>query len=117
MCGCGTSAPSAPSSSGSSASSAPAAAPATSPVASCPHAASELLVVDELGLPYRSASVTVRIGGGTFTSSTDANGKICLSLAPGTSFEIELAETHEGKAGDSTSTASGRHFSAGGTGP
>jgi len=117
MCGCGSSTPAPPSSSSSSTSSAPPTTPATNPVVACPHAGSELLLVDELGLPYKSVSVTIVMGGGSHPGTTDATGKLCLSLPPGSSFDIELAETHEGGAGDSTSTGSGKHFSAGGTGP
>jgi hypothetical protein len=79
---------------------------------------SEILIVDELGLPVASSAVIVRPGGGgPLNMTTDGTGKIRLNVPPGTSVEVEIADIHETAAGDSTNTASGQHFKAGGTGP
>jgi hypothetical protein len=87
-------------------------------VAACALSASEILIVDEIGLPLANVSVNVRpSGGGMFSTMTGADGRICLNLPPGTNVEVEVPETHEGRAGDSVSTPSGQHFAAGGTGP
>jgi hypothetical protein len=89
------------------------------PVSSCSSgAASEILIVDEIGLPLGNTSVKLQLsGGGVHNVTTDANGKICLTLPPGTSGQIEIDNIHEAAPGDSTTTGSGRHFAAGGTGP
>jgi hypothetical protein len=87
-------------------------------VAPCASAQSEILIVDEIGIPFRNAAVILRPAtGGAHNMTTDGNGKICLSIPPGTACEVELANTHEASAGDSTTTTSGRHFATGGTGP
>lgn len=88
-------------------------------VQSCPYAAgSEILIVDELGLPLRNTSVTLtETGGASHSATTDAAGKICLSLTPGTVIQIEVANVHEIAVGDSTTTSSGQHFAAGSAGP
>lgn len=108
MCNCGCSEPSPPASS----------APVASPIRTCPLAQSEVLLVDEIGLPFSNTAVKIHMSsGGSFDATTDSNGKICLSSPPGTTGRIELVNTHEAETGDSTNTASGQHFSAGGTGP
>lgn len=108
MCNCGCNIPAPPSST----------APTTNPVTTCALSQSEILVVDEIGMPFGNTAVTLHMSSGsTFNMTTDANGKICLSLPPGTTCEVELANIHEARAGDSTSTPSGQHFAAGGTGP
>jgi len=93
--------------------------PPSSVIRTCPYAGgSEILIVDEIGLPLANTAVTVRpSSGGTLSATTDATGKICLSLPPGTSVQIEIANVHEATPGDSTTTSSGRHFAANGTGP
>lgn len=92
--------------------------PAANPVVACPLSASEILVVDEIGLPMAGVAVILRpASGGSFNTTTGADGKICLNLPPGSNVEVELASMHEAKAGESTSGASGQHFAAGGTGP
>ncbi len=90
-----------------------------SAVQTCPYAqGSEILIVDELGIPLVSTSVTLRPSGGSaLSATTDLNGKVCLSLPPGTSVQVEIGNVHEAGPGDSTTTSSGRHFSTGGTGP
>lgn len=81
-------------------------------------AASEILVVDELGLPIVSSTVTLILStGAVHNVTTDATGKVCLSLPPGTTGQFELANIHEAATGDSTTTPSGHHFAAGGSGP
>ena len=94
-----------------------AAKPPASVIASCPLAASGVLVIDEIGLPIANTSVTVWIGANSFSTTTDSNGEICLDLPPGTAGRIEVTDFHEAATGDSTKTSSGRHFAAGGTGP
>jgi hypothetical protein len=74
-------------------------------------------LIDELGRPMAGASVQVTIGGTTSTMTADGSGSICFSSPPGTNVQIELSETHEAMAGDSTTTGSGHHFRSGGTGP
>jgi|APLak6261659120_1056016.scaffolds.fasta_scaffold11428_1 hypothetical protein len=93
--------------------------PANSPVQACPYAnGSEILIINEIGLPLVNTPVTVRISGGNATNATtDSNGKICLNVPPGTSVQVEIANVHEITPGESTSTGSGRHFAANGTGP
>jgi hypothetical protein len=87
-------------------------------VVACPLATSELLFVDEIGLPLAGLAVTLRFASGAVISTTtDVDGKVGLNVAPGTTGEAELVQMHEGASGDSTSTPSGRHFAAGGTGP
>ena len=88
-------------------------------VQACPYASgSEILVVDELGLAVAGTAVVVTpSGGAAMNATTDATGKMCFSFPPGTSFQVQIADTHEAAAGDSVTTASGRHFQAGGTGP
>ena len=80
--------------------------------------ASEIIIVDEIGLPLANTSVTVESSvGNTFTLTTDNLGKIFLTLPPGSSFQIEAANIHEAASGDSTKTGSGQHFATNGTGP
>ena len=89
-----------------------------SPIVSCPHSQSEILLLDEIGLPFRNTAVVLHLSsGGTFNTTTDGDGKICLNLPPGTTGEVELADIHEAASGDSTTTPSGNHFSLNGTGP
>ena len=93
--------------------------PAGKPVQTCPYATgSEILIVDEIGLPLANTAVTVTPSGGAASSATtDATGKICLSLPPGTPVQVEIVNMHEANPGDSTTTGSGRHFATNGTGP
>jgi len=91
---------------------------ATSVIGTCSTALSEILVVDEIGLPFGNQAVTLTVpSGDTVNTTTLADGRICLDLPPGTTIVVHLVETHEGRSGDSTTTPSGRHFLAGGTGP
>ena len=101
-----------PPSSGSGAASPP------SPITSCPLSQSEILLLDEIGLPFRNAAVIIHLSsGGTLNTTTGADGEICLNLPPGTTGEVELVDTHEAASGDSTTTSYGNHFSLNGTGP
>jgi hypothetical protein len=108
-CGCGT--PGGPSSSGG------AGMPATGPTGPCAHAQSSILIVDELGLPLASTSVQVTAGAATAGMTTDPNGFLCFSAPPGTAVRIEIADAHQMASGDSSTTSSGHHFLANGTGP
>ena len=107
--GCGCSSPS----SGSGAGCMP------GPIATCPaNILSEIQLIDELGLPFRNQSVIIHLSsGGTLNATTNADGKVSFNLPPGTTGEVELADIHESHSGDSTTTPSGRHFAANGTGP
>lgn len=103
-------------------SSSPAAPVVPGPVApviiACLLNSSEVLVIDELGLPMANQAVTLTLADGSVhNGSTGADGKLCLSLPPGTPVTVEIANTHEARAGDSTTTPSGQHFLANGTGP
>lgn len=112
MCQCGSRTPATPNAAPGSLT------PAVGAFIPCPGAQSAVLVVDEIGIPLRNTAITVRIGAAApANTSTDANGMICFSQPPGLTGQIELAETHEAGTGDSTATASGQHFRAGGTGP
>jgi hypothetical protein len=86
-------------------------------VVTCPLGASAIQLIDELGLPMAGVTVRVTAGGVTTTATADGSGLVCLSHPPGTSVTVELADMHEGSAGESTVTSSGTHFRAGGTGP
>jgi hypothetical protein len=95
-----------------------AAAPAGGTTTSCSAAhQSAVQVVDELGMPIAGVTVNVTIGGTSSTPSTDSSGTLCFSFPPGTSVQVALSPMHEAHAGDSTTTPSGHHFKAGGTGP
>jgi hypothetical protein len=84
----------------------------------CPTTGSEILIVDEIGIPLASTTVTVQPSGQSpFSTTTDGTGKICLSSPPGTSVQIQVPNIHEAAPGDSTTTSSGRHFVTNGTGP
>lgn len=83
----------------------------------CDQAASELLLSDELGLPFAQADVTLELSGQRHNARTDANGKLCLRVPPGQAVRVTLADTHERRAGDATRTPSGQHFAVGGSGP
>jgi hypothetical protein len=77
-----------------------------------------LFLVDELGLPLRRAPVQVVLPDGkTIDLVTDDHGKAWPQLEQGTSFDVVVTDVHEGGAGDSLTTPSGRHFAAGGDGP
>jgi hypothetical protein len=111
MSGCGSNKPGAPGAAAGSG------APAAGAVGPCPLAQSSILIIDELGIPLANATVQVTQGGATSPGTTDANGFLCFSSPPGTALQIQVDEIHEIGPGDSTSTASGQHFSANGTGP
>jgi hypothetical protein len=94
------------------------AVPVAAAVVACTASSSELLLLDEIGLPLGGQAVTVRLSGGVvLNTTTGADGRICLNVPAGTAAEVELAAVHEAGAGDATSTPSGHHFSLGGTGP
>jgi hypothetical protein len=78
---------------------------------------SAILLIDELGVPMAGAMVKVTVGATTGTTTLDASGMVCLKAPPGTSVTVELVDSHEGSAGESTTTPSGKHFKAGGSGP
>lgn len=87
-------------------------------ITTCALSQSEILVLDEIGLPFRNAPVIIHLTGrAPINTTTDANGKVCFTLPPGTAGEVELVNVHESAVGDSTSTASGRHFALNGIGP
>ena len=112
MCHTGTSSPAAPSSSPA------AAAPVLGgPVACGGVLASAILLIDELGIPLAGASVKVTVGGVTSTTTADGSGTVCFNVPPGTSVTVEHVDMHEARPGESTTTPSGHHFLAGGTGP
>ena len=95
-----------------------AAAPVAPAVVACSLASSELMLLDEIGLPLAGLAVVIRLASGAVINATSAaDGRICLNQPPGTAGQIELAGMHEGQQGDSSNTASGHHFAAGGTGP
>jgi hypothetical protein len=108
MCQCGTKKPNQPNGN----------AQVGNPIGVCPGKQSAVILMDELGLPIANKSVQVRLGGGAPQSlTTDSNGRICFMDAPGTTIEITVTDTHESKAGESTTTPSGHHFRYQGTGP
>lgn len=112
MCSCGCNPPTSPSSG-----SGPA-APAAPGTAPCSTAQSAIQVVDELGIPLRNQPVKLTLStGGVHYMTTDANGYVCLNLPPNTTGQVEVANTHEARQGDSTTTPSGQHFKTNGTGP
>ena len=77
----------------------------------CPGFESSILLIDEIGLPMQATSVEIVIGGAAAQSlTTDSEGRICFHKPPGTAVEVRLANTHETRAGQSTSTPSGQHF-------
>lgn len=92
--------------------------PITNPIVACPLSQSEILLVDEIGLPFSNVSVTIRWSDGSMLSTTTgADGRICFSKPPGSGGEVTLTDTHEARQGDSTTTPSGQHFAANSTGP
>lgn len=77
-----------------------------------------VMVVDEIGLPYRDIEVRVTISDGReYVDRTNDKGQLTLSLARGDEFEMEVIEFHEVAPEDSSATGSGQHFVANGTGP
>lgn len=86
-------------------------------VAACDTAASAIMLVDELGIPLANQAVVLHLSSGPLPTNADANGIICLNLPPGTKGKVSVDNIHEGKQGESTSTSSGQHFKAKGTGP
>lgn len=111
MCNCGTKTPAVPSKTPDAG--APLAGQGT---CGSPHS-SAILLIDEIGLPMASESVEVTIGATTSSMTTDASGTLCFTEPPGTSVTIKTGDAQEAKSGESTSTPSGHHFKAGGTGP
>src|SRR5260370_875003 len=112
MCHSGTSSPPVPSSTPA------AAAPALGGPVSCGAVHnSAILLIDELGIPMAGASVSVTVGGVTSSTTADGSGIVCFSVPPGTNVSVQLVDMHEARAGESTTTPSGHHFLAGGTGP
>ena len=103
MCDCGTKQNTPPASGGS--------APAGGALVVCPGFNSSITLLDEIGLPMKSAAVKVSIGGAAAKSmTTDSEGRICFMDPPGTAIDVTLDDTHEAGAGESTTTASGHHF-------
>jgi hypothetical protein len=86
-------------------------------VVACAVSASEILLMDELGLPLGGVAVVLRIGAAEIHTSTLGDGRLCLNMPPGTACSVELAQAHEAMPGQSTLTASGRHFTLNGPGP
>ena len=112
MCHTGTSSPPPPSSSPASS------APVLGGPVSCggPHP-SAIQLIDELGIPMAGATVNVTIRGVTTSMTADGTGTLCFSDPPGTSVTVEVVDLHETRPGESTTTPSGHHFRANGTGP
>ncbi len=84
----------------------------------CPGSLSAIQLVDELGSPL--ANVTVRVlqtGATPQQMTTDGSGILCLNVPPGTTLDVEIPNIHEVRAGDSTTTGSGRHFRTASGGP
>lgn len=75
------------------------------------------MIVDEIGIPLASTSVTVDVAGVVSSQTTDGSGVLTFCVASGTSVKVQVIDTHEGKGGESTVTPSGHHFKANGTGP
>ena len=104
MCQCGTKKPTLPAKKNGD-------SPAAAAVKVCPGFQSAILVIDEIGLPMKSTTVTVILGGGAPQDlTTDDEGRVCFHEPPGTAAVVKLAETHEAKEGQSTKTPSGQHF-------
>lgn len=84
--------------------------------AACAHSVSEILLVDELGVGLDTVVVGCDMGdgGGFRNATTDANGRICFSVAVGTTVTVRVDDVHEAAAGDATATTSGTHFALGG---
>jgi hypothetical protein len=75
-------------------------------------------VIDELGLPMQNTNVHIAIGGGAPQSfTTDNQGRVLLKNPPGASVVVTVDDTHEAAAGQSTTTASGKHFGLNKPGP
>ncbi len=111
MCHSGTSTSALPSSSAGSG------APVAGPVACGAAHSSAILLIDELGLPMAGATAQVTIGGAVSSMTADGSGTLCFTVPPGTSVQVQLGDTQETQPGESTTTASGHHFLANGTGP
>jgi hypothetical protein len=107
MCSCGTKTPVAPA----------VGAPLGGPAACGGPHSSSVVLIDEIGLPMAGITVDVTIGATTSPMTTDGSGTLCFTSPPGTSVTIKTGDAQEAKAGDSTSTPSGHHFKADGTGP
>jgi len=77
-----------------------------------------LRFVDEIGLPLRDSPVKLTLQDGReIVLITDNDGNVYPGLAAGIPFKAEIPNIHEIGSGDSIRTPSGRHFTAGGTGP
>jgi len=68
-------------------------------------------VIDELGLPMQNTNVQIAIGGGAAQGFvTDSQGRVFFNAPPGASVVVQVPDTHEAAAGQSTTTPSGKHF-------
>jgi hypothetical protein len=77
-----------------------------------------VVLMDELGRPMANVAVQVTIGGAPNMRNTNGNGMIVFALTPaGTAVTLNLVDTHMAQVGESTSDASGQHFSLLGEGP
>ena len=104
MCQCGTNKPTPPAAGNGT-------QPAANAITVCPGFQSSILVIDELGLPLQNAAVQIAIAGGALQDFvTDSQGRVCFHHPPGTAAEVKLDNTHETRAGQSTTTPSGHHF-------
>jgi outer membrane protein OmpA-like peptidoglycan-associated protein len=73
-------------------------------------------VLDELGLPFTNARVTVDHGDGRRMSLTsDSEGKIRTRVQQGEQYTVEIADIHEATEGIGVTTGSGRHLREDGT--
>ena len=85
--------------------------PAAAAVQVCPGFQSSILVIDEIGLPMQNTSVKITIDGGAPQAfTTDTLGRVCFHKPPGTTAIVDVPDTHEAAAGQSTTTGSGKHF-------
>jgi hypothetical protein len=104
MCQCGTQQPTPPNSGNGN-------QPASTGVQVCTGFQSSILLIDEIGLPMQGTSVDISIGGAAAQNfTTDSHGRVCFHHPPGTAVVVQVAETHETRPGQSTTTPSGRHF-------
>ena len=78
--------------------------------ADCAHSVSEIRLIDETGLGLANVRVKCDFGDGPVETSTDDQGRICLSAPIGTTVVVTALDVHEMKPGEAQSTKSGDHF-------
>lgn len=92
-------------------------APVRFPTMGCSRSVSEILILDEIGLPLRGVAVKLTIAGVERRLTTNGDGFLCLSDPVGTAGQVKVGAIHETRAGDATTTLSGAHFGCGASGP